>query len=253
MKIESVKNYLLSNALHLQFVVAVLNLIKKFGQILSKITAQTEVLQTCVDKEDLCFKVIRKSDISAVKEESDHARDIVILGIKDAVKSLLRHFNANIREAAQRIKIVIDTYDNPKPLTKLPYDAETAVINNLLQEFDGKYASDIQTAGLSDWVEELRTRNKAFDDLTKAYNEQQAEKPPFRPVDVRKDTDKAYQNIVTVINALIILEGETNYTAFVTEINTLIKHYNDLVAQHQGRLQAGKNTKSDESDEFGQV
>jgi hypothetical protein len=246
MKIESIRNYLLSNALHLQFFIAVLNLIGKFRQILSKITAQTDALQTCVDKEDLCYKVIRKSNISAVKEESDYERDTVILGIRDAVKSLLRHFDINVREAAQRIKIVIDAYDSPKPLAKLPYDAETVAVNNLLQEFDGKYAVDIQTTGLSAWVEELRARNNAFDALTVAYNEQQAEKPLFRPADVRKDTDKAYQNVITVINALMIMEGETEYATFVTELNTLIKHYNDLIAQHQGRLQAEKNEKNEE-------
>ena len=236
MKIENIKSYLLSNALHLQFFIAVLDLIRKFGNVFSKVTAQTEILQAAVDKEDLCYKVVRKSDISAAKRKSDNERDTVVRGLKDAVKSSLRHFDANIRDAAQRIKIVIDAYDTPKPLISLPYDAETVAVNNLLQEFDGKYAADIRTTGLSAWVEELRARNNDFDALTKAYNEQQAEKPAFRPAGVRKDTDKAYQNIVAVINAMIILDGEDYYASFLAELNTLVKHYNDLVAQHRGKL-----------------
>lgn len=240
MKIESIRIYSLSNALHLQFMLAVLNLIGKFGHILSKITVQTEALQACADKEDFCYKVIRKSNISAVKEECDHARDTIIYALKNALKSLLRHFDTDIQEAARRIKIVIDTYDNPRRLTKLPYDAETAAINNLLQEFDGKYAADLQTTGLSSWVEELRARNRDFDALARAYNVQQAKKPLFRPADARKNTDKAYQDIVTIINAWVILEGDANYEPFVVELNTLIKHYNDLVAQHQGRLKHSK-------------
>jgi hypothetical protein len=250
MKIERLKNYLLSNALHLQFVIAVLSLIKKFAQHLSKITVQSEVFRVSVEKEDLCYKVIRKSDLSAVKEDSDQARDTIIIGIKDAIKSLLRHFDSNIRAAAQRIKIVFDTYDNPQPLTKLPYDAETAAVNNLLQELDAKYAGDIQLTGLTVWVEELRNRNKAFEALTQDYNEQQAEKPSVRSVDARKETDKAYQDIVSVINALIILDGEANYASFVAELNTLVKHYNDLIAQHQGRVKSYElKTKNEEESE----
>jgi hypothetical protein len=53
MKIESIRNYLLSNALHLQFVIAVLNLIRKFGNVFSKVAPQTKALQVCTDKEDL--------------------------------------------------------------------------------------------------------------------------------------------------------------------------------------------------------
>jgi hypothetical protein len=236
MKIERIKNYLLSNALHLQFVIAVLNLIEKFVQNLSKITAQSEVFRASVNKEELAYKVIRKSDLSAVKEESDQARDTIFIGIKDAVKSLLRHFDANVRAAAQRIKIVIDTYDNPKPLIELSYDAETVAINNLLQELDGKYAADVQLTGLATWVEELRNRNNAFEKLTREYNEQQAEKPSVSTKDARTDTDKAYQDIIVAINGLLILDGDTAYAPFVAELNALIKHYNDLIAQHRGRL-----------------
>jgi hypothetical protein len=238
MKIDNVKNYLLSNALHLQFIIAVVSLIKKFAQNLVKITAQSEALKDCVDKEDLCYKIIRKSDISAAKEKSDKARDTIIVGIKDAIKSALHHFDDKVKEAAARIKIVFDTYDNPQPLIKLPYDAETAAVNNLLQELDGKYAADVQITGLSQWIGELRARNKEFEELAMAYNEQQAEKPSIRPKEARKNTDKAYQDMVAAVDGLLIIDGETDYADFVTELNTLIKHYNDIIAQHRGRVKS---------------
>jgi hypothetical protein len=53
--------------------------------------------------------------------------------------------------------------------------------------------------------------------------------------DVRNETDGAYNKIVLVINALIVMNGETEYAPFVNELNELIKHYNDLIAQHRGR------------------
>jgi chemotaxis response regulator CheB len=175
-----------------------------------------------------------------MKEDGDHERDTILIGIKDSVKAASRHFDANVQQAARRLKIVLDTYDSPQPLITLPYDAETAAVNNLLQEFEGKYAADVQTAGLTAWVEELRNRNRAFEMLAAAYTEQQAEKPPFNPKEVRRETDRAYRDIVTVISAWMLTDGDAAYAPFVAELNATVKHYNDLIAQHLGRLDAKK-------------
>ena len=238
MKIRSINIRHLSQALHLQFASGVRSLIEKFFHLATKFTPQYAAFCASVDKEDLCYKVIRKSDLSESKEKADAARDAVILGVNEAVRTALRHFDPAVNEAAKRLKIVLDAYNTPKPLTDLPYDAETISIVNLLQEFDGKYAADVQAAGLTVWVAELRARNDEFDRLAKAYNEQQAAKPPFKIVDVRRETDEAYRNIVLVINALIVMDGETEYAPFVTELNELIKHYSDLTAQHRGRVKS---------------
>jgi hypothetical protein len=248
MSIETIKNHLLSNTSHLKYFTAVRELIKKFNAERLKITAQFVIFSTCIDKEDLAFKVIRKSNLSTLKKKSDKARDTIVLGIKDALKSALRHFDEEVSEAAQRLKIVFDTYNNPKPIIGLPYDDETLVINNLLDEFEDKYASDVQKTGLSTWVEELRFRNDAFDRLATAYNEQQAEKPAVQAKEVRRETDKAYQDIITIISAFVIMEGEDSYAPFVNELNSLIKHYNSLVAQHHGRIQAGKEREKEEQE-----
>jgi hypothetical protein len=249
MKIRIINIRHLSQALHLQFAGEVRSLIEKFFHLVSKFAPQYAAFIASVEKEDLSYKIIRKSDLSETKEKADQARDAVIKGINEAVRTALRHFDPAVNEAAKRLKIVLDAYNTPKALTDLPYDAETASVINLLQEFDGKYAADVQATGLTGWVTELHARNDAFDRLAKAYNEQQAAKPPFRMKDARNETDEAYRNIVLVINALIVMEGETEYAPFVTELNELIKHYSDLIAQHRGRNKAKSLTKSENEEQ----
>jgi hypothetical protein len=240
MKIRNSKNYKLSNPLHLQFLSEVVGVVEKFDFILSKTGDLVPVLTNCLEKEERCYKVVRRSRLSDIKEESDNARDAVIVGIKHAIKAGVRHFDEEIQEAAQRLKIVFDTYDKPTPITNLPYDAETVTINNLLQELTGKYVSEMEKTGITAWVAELQAKNEEFDKLVKSYHEESSEKPAFHLTDMRKESDKAYRDVMLYINSLIIVDKENLYDRFVAEINTLIKHYNDLVAQHIGRLDNGE-------------
>jgi hypothetical protein len=245
MKIESINSQHLTNAFHLQFANETKSKIEKFNPVVLKIGPQYELLCTSIEKEDLCYKVIRKSDLSESKENADQARDAVVKGINEGVRTAVRHFDPAVSAAGKRLKIVLDTYNTPKSLTILPYDAETVAIANLLQEFEGNYAADVQAAGLTKWVAELHRRNDEFDRLAKNYLEKRATKPPFRMIDARNETDEAYKNIVLVINALIVMEGETAYAPFVTEQNELIKHYSDLIAQHLGRNKAKKTSETE--------
>jgi hypothetical protein len=246
MKIDNIHSQHLTQALHLQFAGEARSLIEKFNPSALKIVPQYETFRSSIEKEDMCYRIINKSDLSEAKEKADQARDVIILGINDGVKTALRHFDAAVNEAAKRLKIVLDAYNTPVSLARLPYDAETAAVTNLLHEFDGKYLADVQATGLTTWVAKLRECNDTFDRLAKAYNEQQAAKPSFRFTDVRRETDKAYKEIVLVINALIVMDGETAYTSFVAELNALIKHYNDLLAQHLGRNKAKKQNESED-------
>jgi hypothetical protein len=250
MNIAVINTQRLSQALHLQYNIEARDLMGKFNPSTLKIVPQYDDFCLKVDREDLCYKVIRKSDLSEAKENADQARDTVIIGINEAVRTAaVRHFDPAVNEAAKRLKIVLDAYNTPKPLTGLPYDAETIAVVNLLQEFEGKYAADVKTAGLTEWVTELHARNDDFDRLAKAYLEQQAAKPPFKMKDIRIETDEAYKKIVLVVNALIVMEGEAVYAPFVTELNELIKHYSDLIAQHRGRNKAKNQSKSENEEQ----
>jgi hypothetical protein len=224
----------------------VLGIIGKFDFILSKIADLVDILTKNLEKEEQCYKIVHKSHISDVKAEKDSARDTLVVGIKHMIKAGLRHFDASVREAAQLLKIVFDTYDKPISLTDLPYDAETRAIINLLRELDSKYVREMEIVGITPWVAELQVRNDEFDTFVKNYNIESSEKPTFHAADVRKESDRAYRDIITFINSLIVVDKETSYDQFVSELNTLIKHYDDLYARHIGQVGGGE--KQDDED-----
>jgi hypothetical protein len=251
-EIDNIRPYQMSNASRLKFFAEALKIILKFNLVLVKINKLYNVFRDCVDKEDMYFKTIRKSNISALKKKNDKERDSLLVGINEALRTALRHFDEIVREAAQRLKIVFDTYNNPKPIKDMPYDEETIAINNLLRELDTKYVDDMQITALTPWIEKLRNSNNAFDKLITEYNEQQAKRPSLDPKEIHKATDKAYQDVIIAIEAFILLEEEEakkEYEPFLMEFNTLIKHYNDLTAQHLGRIQAEKEREEAEKEE----
>jgi hypothetical protein len=95
-------------------------------------------------------------------------------------------------------------------------------------------------------VKELALVNEKFEQLTKASTEEKARKPDMRMVEVRKNVDRAWKNIIILIQADMIRYGEEKYKDFVAEWNALIKHYNDIWAQHKGRNKAKREKNASE-------
>jgi hypothetical protein len=232
----------LINPLHVECMTATRDLIDKFGAGMLKIGTLYSSLADSVKQETLTYKIILKQELTEEKATADHARDVSFTGIRATVKTARLHFDPETVSAANRIMILLDNYNYPTPVAKLPYDAETAALDNVVDDLRGKYAADAAKVGISAWVEQLAAQNKHFKSLAMASNEESAGKPEISMREARKATDRAYHAVVKRINALIEVEGEAAYAAFVKEMNSLIKHYNDVLAQHQGR-----NKKNDEN------
>jgi hypothetical protein len=240
MNIEIINCSRFTNGLHDQLATEIKKHVEKHDPKMLNVVSQFDILCMELDKENECYKIVRKDNYSILKEEVDFERDTLLIGIFDAIKSALRHFKPQIKEAARRLKILVDEYNRPIPMVRQPYDAETASIANLLQDLNTKYAADVELTGITEWVTELAIVNEKFEQLVKASYEQKAQKPDFRMAEARKNVDQAWKNIIILIQADMIRYGEEKYKDFVAEWNALMKHYNDIWAQHQGRNKAKK-------------
>jgi hypothetical protein len=183
-------------------------------------------------KADKALEIIRKSATTEQLAEVDSARDVVFRGFADAVKSALSHFDAAKKEAAKRLKIVIDHYGN---VARKPYDEETASIYNFIQEMNGAHAADVNTLGLNEWITRLETENKTFEALLKTRYSENVGKVNASLIEIRNDTDKIYRNIIKRIEASMLLNGEEQYLPFANELNLRVGHYSNLLAQRKGR------------------
>jgi len=157
---------------------------------------------------------------------------LVGVGLVNAIKSGLRHFNVEVREASKRLKILRDSSDD---IARKAYNKETGDIIMLLADLKGLYAADVTIAKIGDWVTELESNNNSFVDLQKTRYDEAGEKTRLRMKQVRIGVDEAYRTMVEKINALIIVNGEAPYTDFGNRLNLRIDAYTNNLAIYKGR------------------
>jgi hypothetical protein len=131
-------------------------------------------------------------------------------------------FLPETRKAADRLKILFDTYGN---VAKKPVNEESSAIYNILQDLKGKYAADIDTVGAGQWVTELETRNAAVERLVKERFDETASRCDIVLKTARTELDAAYAAIRKRVNALVEVEGAGAYEQFIKALNAVIAKY----------------------------
>jgi hypothetical protein len=197
------------------------------------VVPQYAAYQICCAGVVAALDVITKSGYTQPIDEQEHVRDRVFRGFDDAVKSALNHFDPAKREAARRIKIVLDHYGN---IAAKAIDQETAAIDDLVRELQsGDYPVLVTTVGLGDWVAQLEIENQRFKDLMMARYDEAAKRPETHMRPARAATDKAFRELTRQLEALALVNGMQAYEACFRELNAVLNRYKHLLAQQAGR------------------
>jgi hypothetical protein len=211
------------NDAHFQFHTEFRDLVVKFDAETLKIKKQFDVYLPLYAREDEALKKINKSSLTQKIQDADKERDKVFANMVEVNKAMGRHFNPEIAEAANKIKIVFDTYGN---VARKPLNEQTSAVYNLLQDLrSDKYKSAMEKSGILDWVNELEVRNLAFDKLMKERFDETASKCDIVLKQARIELDEAYIAIAGRINALMVVDGEEAYEKFVKTLNAVIEKY----------------------------
>jgi flagellar biosynthesis chaperone FliJ len=149
-----------------------------------------------------------------------------------AIESSRHHFDENKRAAAEHLNPLLSQYGN---LAAKPYNEETAGIYNFLQELRETYADDVQTLELREWLDELERNNQEFEQAVLERNRENSGKTDLDLMDIRRQTNRCYLDIVERLEALMLIEGDNNYSVFAKTLNTNIERYKNALAQRRGR------------------
>jgi hypothetical protein len=186
---------------------------------------------------DDVLEQIRKSRYTTEIAQADVERDTTFLGFRNVVKGMQSHFNPEKRKAAINLMMVFNQYGN---ISKKSYSEETALIHNFLQEMRGKFAPDIETLELQEWVDMLDQNNQEFSTLILQRNEEASQKTSLKMKDLRKEIEDCYIEIIRRIEAITILQNDHTLTEVINKLNANITRYKNVMAQREGRTASQK-------------
>ncbi len=242
MKVKRIEFDNLRNNEHFQCQIEFKNLVEEYGAIGLKIETLFEgSYLPLYDQEDEAILKIKKSLFTESRMEVDQQRDSIYRGIIYMNKAALRHFDPEVVASAKRLKILFDTYGN---IPQMPLQEESSAIYNLLQDLNGDFNEDMQRVGLEDWKNKLQQENDAYQALVKQRHEEEVAKTELTAKEVRREIDKVFHQLIQRLEALMLIDGESNYIGFVSRLNVLLESYGNILAQRQG-INAAKEEEGD--------
>ena len=202
-------------------------------QLLS--TAITQY-QTASNREDECYLIITKSELTEQIAALDSERDTKYVGMKSMADALSRIGTAEQKQYALQL---IDLIAHYKVDISERYDDETTKMSQLLQELQAEpWTSRITTLGLTDTVAGLLSINQQMKALIEQRNNELATITPQAMLQARQASDEAYQLVVAIINALAITQwnnGASPYDTAIARINQDQDYYvKNVFAQSSG-------------------
>jgi hypothetical protein len=202
------------------------------------IVPQYATYKTAYDDEVSALDIVLKSDLTAKIEKQDGVRDSIFRGFVDAVKSDTRHFDPAKRESANKIDGLLKHYGN---IAARSIDQETAAIDDLIRELQtGANAPSVQVLGLDDWLTQLQVENDTLKTLMQQRYAETADRPAVRMKTTRKATDAAFRAILNQIDALALVNGAANYTAFINALNAVSERFKNILAQEAGTRKSNR-------------
>jgi len=228
----------LTNSEHFQFHTEFKNLVNTSRPDVLKIKEEFEAYTKLYNQEDEVLKKIVKSEFTEAIQAADQKRDATFRSMVDQNKAMINHFQAEIQASAKRLQIVFDTYGN---LAKRSLHQETADMYNLIQDLKGKYLNDVKIVRIDEWLTEMEKNNNEVEKLVNVRYDEAAARTTLVLREVRQAVDAAYRVITERVEALLIVEKEDTYEAFINRLNIVIEAYNTIIAQRAGRSEKKKS------------
>ena len=212
----------MNNGAHFTFVSNILARAEADTAVKGKASELVSNFKVAVAAEDEALKISQKSLLTDEIAKADSDRDALYAGYKKAVEGFLAMPIADIAQAAKILSQHIKDY---KINTADQLDKETGLLVNFISDLEDKYAAQVAKLGLTAFVTNLKEANERVRTLTLQRTNEKIGITVGALKTARTASDDAYRALVKMVNALALVFGEKDYTAFIDYVNTEITHY----------------------------
>ena len=212
----------MNNGAHFTFVSNILARAEADTAVKEKASELVSNFKTAVSTEDEALKISQKSLLTDDITKADSDRDALYAGYKKAVEAFLA---MPIADMAQAAKILAQHIKDYKINTADQLDKETGLLVNFITDLENKYSAQVAKLGLTAFVTNMKEANERVRTLTLQRTNEKIGITVGALKTARTASDDAYRALIKMVNALALVFGEKDYTAFIDYVNTEITHY----------------------------
>lgn len=212
----------MNNGAHFTFVSNILARAEADTAVKGKASELVNNFKVAVAAEDEALKISQKSLLTDDIAKADIDRDALYAGYKKAVEAFLA---MPIADMAQAAKVLAQHIKDYKINTAGQLDKETGLLVNFITDLEDKYSAQVAKLGLTAFVTNLKEANERVRMLTLQRTNEKMGVTVGALKAARTSSDDAYRALVKMVNALALVFGEKDYTAFIDYVNTEVTHY----------------------------
>ena len=212
----------MNNGAHFTFVSNILARAEADTAVKEKASELVSNFKTAVTAEDEALKISQKSLLTDDIAKADNDRDALYAGYKKAVEAFLA---MPIADMAQAAKVLAQHIKDYKINTADQLDKETGLLVNFITDLEDKYTAQVTKLGLTAFVTNMKEANERVRTLTLQRTNEKMGVTVGALKAARTASDTAYRALVKMVNALALILGEKDYTAFIDYVNTEVTHY----------------------------
>ena len=212
----------MNNGAHFTFVSNILARAEADTAVKGKASELVSNFKVAVAAEDEALKISQKSLLTDDIAKADIDRDALYAGYKKAVEAFLA---MPVADMAQAAKVLAQHIKDYKINTAGQLDKETGLLVNFITDLEDKYSAQVAKLGLTAFVINLKEANERVRMLTLQRTNEKMGVTVGALKAARTSSDEAYRALVKMVNALALVFGEKDYTAFIDYANTEITHY----------------------------
>lgn len=221
-QIEDISLPRMNNGAHFTFISNILARAEADTAVKAKAASLVTALHDALAVEDEALKISQKSLLTDEIAKADADRDALYAGYKKAVEGFLAIPVADMAQAATELAQHLKDY---RISTTDQLDKETGLLVNFIADLEGKFSEQVKKLSLTAFVTNMKEANERVRTLTLQRTNERMTLPVGALKSARLGSDKAYRELVQMVNALALVFGEADYAPFIDYVNTEIVHY----------------------------
>lgn len=221
-QIEDISLPRMNNGAHFTFIKNILARAAADTAVNEKAANLVADLSNAFSVEDEALKISQKNLLTDEIAKADAERDALYAGYKKAVEGFQAIPIPDMAKAAKELAQHIKDY---RISTTDQLDKETGLLVNFIADLEHKFSEQVKKLSLMAFVTNLKEANERVRSYTLQRTNDRMTLQVGALKAARAASDKAYRDLVKMVNALAMVFGEANYASFIDYVNTEITHY----------------------------